>query len=162
VEIVDDPLSCPQQIKDTFTGVPGDPTYDHLAHVKSVLVSQWPSDVCRHYHVQGDGEGYTYQFQFDCDTLQMSSAKYWKHTGEYTWRQFAHDSCIPPGETEPCGGDPCLICREEIDGEMTHKCHPDFSNPACGRATSVDVKYSTWLVSACFPAAAVEIVDDPH
>ena len=154
--------ACPQKIKEAFTGKPGDPNYDHLSSVQLVRVFHWPKDNCQHVIAQGHGQDYTYQFLFHCDTLEMTYAQYWKHTVEYAWRTFNHESCIPEGETQPCGGDPCLICKEEALGEVTHKCHVDFSKPECGRQSPLsEVTYSPALLDACFTAATVEIEDDP-
>ena len=158
-------VACPQKIKEAYTGKPGDPNYDHLSSVQHVRVFYSPNkDDCQHVIAQGYDQDYLYQFLFHCDTLEMTHAQYWKHTNEYAWRTFNHESCIPEGETQACGGDPCLICKEEALGhlgEVTHKCHLDFSKPECGRSSPpAEVAYSPALLDACFPAATVEIEDD--
>ena len=173
--IQDDPLcptgdsTCSPKIKEFYTGTPEDPNYDHLSTVQHVSVFHWPNkDNCQHVIAQGNGQDYLYQFLFHCDTLEMTHAQYWKHTNEYAWRTFNHESCIPEGETQACGGDPCLICKEvakeeEALGEVTHKCHVDFSKPECAQQSfpfPAEVTYSPALLDACFPAATVEIEDD--
>ena len=159
--------TCSPKIKEFYTGTPEDPNYDHLSTVQHVSVLHWPNkDNCQHVIAQGNGQDYFYQFLFHCDTLEMTHAQYWKHTNEYAWKTFNHESCIPEGETQACGGDPCLICKEvakeeEALGEVTHKCHVDFSKPECGQQSfPAEVTYSPALLDACFPAATVEIEDD--